>query len=389
MGFIKKFFKKILIAAIGFIFNFFLIVVTLMGACALLEHGGSSSNKHYYANLSGGGCPQEFVSYFNSTAQFFNIPNWVLAGVAKQESGFNHNDAYGGAYGIMQTQKYDFDGSDLWDGLMNCGLGNVYRSLGYNFNSSEDMWELFLTDPQVQIIAGAYEVRYYTNYVLYKKGMVSKLDYNNNENMALINWNADENDSQFREVLRRIFACYNGGPGYGMRVKLDKAQNDYPNKVFSYCMQFRGNGIPSGGGEGGLVGDNETIEKAINSGMNFVGNSPYCWGGGRTKDDIQAGIFDCSSFVYYCYSQAGIELGDYTSVTTYSLIGLGQKVDSSKMRRGDVIFFNTTGVNGHVAIYLGDNKFLHDGSSKGVSIGDLNNDYYKSTFNGEVRRIIQ
>ncbi|WP_339119800.1 NlpC/P60 family protein, partial [Priestia megaterium] len=41
----------------------------------------------------------------------------------------------------------------------------------------------------------------------------------------------------------------------------------------------------------------------------------------------------------------------------------------------------------HVAIYLGDGKFLNDSSSQGVSIGDLNNIYWKAKFNGNVRRV--
>ena len=61
--------------------------------------------------------------------------------------------------------------------------------------------------------------------------------------MNLIDWNSEENNYEFRELLRRIFACYNGGPGYGMSVDLDNAQNDYPNKVFNYAMEFRSNGI--------------------------------------------------------------------------------------------------------------------------------------------------
>ena len=48
------------------------------------------------------------------------------------------------------------------------------------------------------------------------------------------------------------------------------------------------------------------------------------------------------------------------------------------MKRGDVIFFDTYKINGHVGIYLGDGKFLNDSSSQGVSVGDLNNTYWKA-----------
>ncbi|MGM8317217.1 C40 family peptidase, partial [Clostridium perfringens] len=186
--------------------------------------------------------------------------------------------------------------------------------------------------------------------------------------------------------LRRIFACYNGGPGYGMSVNLDTAQNNYPNNVFKYAMEFRSKGLVN---SGGIKGDNETIEKAIEAGMKWVGKSPYVWGGGRTEADVIAGRFDCSSLVHYCYASAGIQLGDRSSVTTWSLLTLGKSVPKEQMKRGDLIFFDTAGRNGHVGIYLGNGKFLNDSSTKGVSIGDLNSPYWSRYFNGNVRRIIE
>lgn len=141
--------------------------------------------------------------------------------------------------------------------------------------------------------------------------------------------------------------------------------------------------IPTGQSSG-----NKVIEGAINAGMKWIGKSPYVWGGGRTDSDIKAGRFDCSSFVHYCYASAGIVLGDKSSVTTWSLLTMGKSVDKKDMKRGDLIFFDTVGSDTHVGIYLGNNKFLHDSTSQGVSIGDLNNSYWKSKFNGKVRRIV-
>lgn len=326
------------------------------------------------------GVPQEYVSYFNEASTIFNIPNWCLAAVAKQESNFNPNTSYGGAYGIMQIQKVDpSSGKDLWKYLIDMGLGEIYLANGYTFNDSEEMWNIFLNDPRAQIFAGAYEIRYYGNYVLYKQNKVPKLNYNNNENMDLVKWNSDENDSDFREILRRIFACYNGGPSYGMKVDLDNAQFNYPNKVFQYAMEFRNAGLNQS--------SNQIIETVIEAGMKWVGKSPYVWGGGRTEADVIAGRFDCSSFIHYCYASAGIQLGDRASVVTFSLVNMGQKVDASEMRRGDLIFFDTYTVDGHIGIYLGDNKFLHDGTSTGVTVSELSG-YYKEKFNGKVRRIV-
>lgn len=137
------------------------------------------------------------------------------------------------------------------------------------------------------------------------------------------------------------------------------------------------------------IGDgNEVIERAIATGMSIVGKSPYVFGAGRTPEDIAALKFDCSSFVHWCYANAGLNLGDYRSVTTFSLIEMGRAVSIEEIKRGDLIFFDTYTTNGHIGIWLGDNKFLHDGTSTGVTVSELTG-YYKEKFNGNVRRIIE
>lgn len=379
--------KKLLKSSIKIILSFNIVtIITLLimtATISIIINQNSISNTGsggMITDIGVAGVPQEYVNYFNEASTIFNIPNWCLAAVAKQESNFNPNTSYGGAYGIMQIQKIDpSSGKDLWKYLIDMGLGEIYLANGYTFNDSEEMWNIFLNDPRAQIFAGAYEIRYYGNYVLYKQNKVPKLNYNNNENMDLVKWNSDENDSDFRETLRRIFACYNGGPSYGMKVDLDNAQFNYPNKVFQYAMEFRNAGLNQS--------SNPIIETVIEAGMKWVGKSPYVWGGGRTEADVIAGRFDCSSFVHYCYASAGIQLGDRASVVTFSLVNMGQKVDASEMRRGDLIFFDTYTVDGHIGIYLGDNKFLHDGTSTGVTVSELSG-YYKEKFNGKVRRIV-
>ncbi len=358
-----------------------LIMLSMIFLASGAMESESASNKDNTSDLGGLGVPLEFIEYFNEAEELFGIPNWCLAAVAKQESNFNPDAGYGGAYGMMQIQKIDpGSGKDLWSYLINMGLGDVYKKASYSFSSPEQMWSIYLKDPRVQILAGAYEIRYYANYVLYRKGKTRNLNYNSTENMNLIDWNAEETDREFKEVLRRIFACYNGGPSYGMSVDLDNAYYDYPNKVFQYAMEFR---------NGSITGDNETIEKTIEAGMEWVGKSPYVWGGGRTQADVDAGRFDCSSFVHYCYASAGISLGDRANVVTFSLINMGEKIDPKDMKRGDIIFFDTYTVNGHVGIYLGNGKFINDNSSLGVWIDDLNTPYWRSVFNGEVRRVIR
>lgn len=132
-----------------------------------------------------------------------------------------------------------------------------------------------------------------------------------------------------------------------------------------------------------------SVEVAIQVGSSIVGRSPYKWGGGRTNRDIQNRLFDCSSFVRWAYASAGVNLGSITGTNTDSLVRRGRAVSASQMKRGDLIFFNTYKTNGHVGIYLGNGKFLNDNTSHGVSIDSLSNRYWKGTFTGVVRRVVE
>lgn len=91
-------------------------------------------------------------------------------------------------------------------------------------------------------------------------------------------------------------------------------------------------------------------------------------GGGTSK----AG-FDCSGFVSYVYKDLGVSL-PRTSSGMYSS---GSKVNKSNLTSGDLVFFDTSGRGvSHVGIYIGDGKFIHSASSKGVSIAKINDPYY-------------
>lgn len=99
--------------------------------------------------------------------------------------------------------------------------------------------------------------------------------------------------------------------------------------------------------------------------------------GGTTKYGI-----DCSAFTREMYRGAyGIEL-PRTAREQYSRV---RKISSTELREGDLVFFNTTGGVSHVGMYLGNNKFVHASTSKGVTISDLYEAYYISRFIGAGR----
>ncbi|WP_052130046.1 C40 family peptidase [Ureibacillus sinduriensis] len=95
----------------------------------------------------------------------------------------------------------------------------------------------------------------------------------------------------------------------------------------------------------------------------FAGNSP-------------AG-FDCSGFVQYVYSNAGINLVRKSS-NDYFMI------DTTIVENpipGDIVFFKNTYIEGisHMGIYIGDDQFIHAGSN-GVQVSKLSFDYWASKF---------
>ena len=103
----------------------------------------------------------------------------------------------------------------------------------------------------------------------------------------------------------------------------------------------------------------QASEYVIRRGMSQIG-VPYSWGGGNAAGpshgiDSGAGItgFDCSGLVLYSFAGVGIKLPHYSG----SQYGLGRKIPSAQMRRGDVIFYGPGGSQ-HVTIYLGQGQML-------------------------------
>ncbi|MFX3634484.1 MAG: C40 family peptidase [Candidatus Pristimantibacillus sp.] len=99
--------------------------------------------------------------------------------------------------------------------------------------------------------------------------------------------------------------------------------------------------------------------------------TPYQSGGTTTKG------FDCSGFTTYVFDKMGIEL----TRTSASQSKSGKKVAKSDLIAGDLVFFNTNGKGvSHVGIYVGDGKFAHSSSSKGVTISKLSDSYYEDRY---------
>ncbi|GFN34045.1 hypothetical protein PCURB6_43050 [Paenibacillus curdlanolyticus] len=99
--------------------------------------------------------------------------------------------------------------------------------------------------------------------------------------------------------------------------------------------------------------------------------TPYLSGGTTTKG------FDCSGFSQYVFGKLGITL----ERTSGSQAKMGEQVEKDELRAGDLVFFNTSGSGiSHVGIYVGNGKFAHSSSSKGVTISALSDSYYSKRY---------
>ena len=92
--------------------------------------------------------------------------------------------------------------------------------------------------------------------------------------------------------------------------------------------------------------------------------------------------FDCSGFTRYVFDKLGIDLARQSS----SQFEMGDSVSRSEMRPGDLVFFNTSGSGiSHVGIFVGEGKFAHSSSSKGVTISALSENYWANRYVGAKR----
>lgn len=57
-----------------------------------------------------------------------------------------------------------------------------------------------------------------------------------------------------------------------------------------------------------------------------------------------------------------------------------EHIKKEDLKEGDLVFFNTKGYVSHVGLYLENGYFLHASSSQGVTISNLNEEYFQKTF---------
>ena len=160
----------------------------------------------------------------------------------------------------------------------------------------------------------------------------------------------------------------NGKVGY---ISADAKYTDYSGSTGS-----TGNKTVSPGGW------EAKADAIIATAKSLIGKVDYKYG---VRDPNRL-IFDCSAFVQYVFQQHGIAMKWGTRYQK----DMGQYVSKSDLRKGDLVFFrigNSSSI-GHVGIYLGNDKFIHNSpSGGGVNIANL--DGYWDSHYVTARRVIQ
>lgn len=125
------------------------------------------------------------------------------------------------------------------------------------------------------------------------------------------------------------------------------------------------------------IGDYESVKRKLYSQYLQWKGTKYEIGGTSRR-----GI-DCSGFVYVTFrSRFGVVLPRSTELQA----DIGKSVGRSELRPGDLVFFKTGWFDRHVGIYVEHGKFLHASTSSGVTISELDENYWKSAY-WKARRI--
>ncbi|UVM61119.1 C40 family peptidase [Pseudomonas sp. B21-010] len=117
----------------------------------------------------------------------------------------------------------------------------------------------------------------------------------------------------------------------------------------------------------------KTSSNVLSRAVNVLG-TPYRWGGSSPSKG-----FDCSGLVKYAFNDATFDLPRTSNAMA---AGHGEKVERKDLKPGDLIFFKLKSrrVN-HVAIYLGNDRFIHaPRRGKSVSIDTLNKPYWDTHY---------
>lgn len=144
---------------------------------------------------------------------------------------------------------------------------------------------------------------------------------------------------------------------YAQSTKKNNSSDDQDNLAKEYFSQIMGVAINA-----------TTNTKLYQFVYDWLG-TPYRLGGATKK-----GI-DCSKFSLALYENVFNTTIGYNSRNQYDNV---KSIKKNDLQPGDLVFFKIRSRNiTHVGVYLGDDKFAHASSSRGVMVSDLNEPYWK------------
>ena len=114
-------------------------------------------------------------------------------------------------------------------------------------------------------------------------------------------------------------------------------------------------------------------QDVILQGLKLVGVR-YRLGG----NDEDSGL-DCSGFVRLVYKDS---VGALLPRTAAEMSQMGQRIDTSQLKPGDLVFFNTRNKPfSHVGIYIGEDRFVHAPRTNSyIQVSSLKSGYFSSRF---------
>ncbi|MDO9581149.1 MAG: C40 family peptidase [Bacteroidales bacterium] len=120
--------------------------------------------------------------------------------------------------------------------------------------------------------------------------------------------------------------------------------------------------------------NNTSANEIIKTAQQYLG-VPHCMGGTTMK------CMDCSGLLVAVFAKYGIHLPHNSEEQAR----YGKKITGmNELLRGDLVFFirsyKTNRFITHSGIYIGNNKFIHTSSKKGVTITSINDPWWSEKF---------
>ena len=149
---------------------------------------------------------------------------------------------------------------------------------------------------------------------------------------------------------------------------------DASNQSISNAERRKLENFIEAGTEEEINAQNVKADQIINTAQKYLG-VPHCMSGTTMK------CMDCSGLLVTVFAKYGIKLPHNSEEQArYGKIISGK----DELKKGDLVFFirsyETNNFITHSGIYVGNNKFIHTSSKKGVTVTSLSDPWWNEKF---------